>query len=77
VQLIFFWDPWALKFLSTVIVAALKDDAACRIRLNNHFLCLFEDYYSYFVGSDMPASLKAFLRLLQDSHLPQCLAPSR
>ncbi len=36
-----------------------------------------ESYVSYVVGSVMPVCRKAFLRLVQDSHLPQCLAPSR
>ena len=32
---------------------------------------------SYSVGSAVVASIKALLRLTQDSHLPQCLSPSR
>ena len=34
-------------------------------------------HLAYLVSSTMPASLKASLRLLQDSHLPHCLLPSR
>ena len=34
-------------------------------------------YWSYLVGSGIFASLKAFLRLMHDSHFPQCFLPLR